>query len=135
MKVLVASDHEPLCMTLLALLRGMPEVEDIASAAAADELPQKLRGGWELLLLDLDMFGRKPLDMLRLVKLEYAHIPVLTFSMQHEEHLGLLAIRAGAAGYIDKRSSGEQFIDAVRVVSTGGVYMSATLAGALARQL
>jgi two-component system, NarL family, invasion response regulator UvrY len=60
---------------------------------------------------------------------------VLILSMYPEERFALRALKAGAAGYLNKRSAAQQLITAIRLISDGGTYISSNLASELARSL
>jgi DNA-binding NarL/FixJ family response regulator len=55
--------------------------------------------------------------------------------MHPEDHYGLRAFKAGAAGYVMKRSTPEELIKAIHKVLTGGRYVTPTLAEKLALDL
>jgi DNA-binding NarL/FixJ family response regulator len=56
-------------------------------------------------------------------------------TMYPEEVFAVRAIRAGAAGYINKKSAPEELIAAIKKVLAGGRYVSASLAERLAGEL
>jgi DNA-binding NarL/FixJ family response regulator len=62
-------------------------------------------------------------------------VPVLVLSMHAEEHYALRALRAGAAGYVNKEGAAEELAGAVRKVLMGGTHVSARLAETLAKGL
>ena len=49
---------------------------------------------------------------------------MLILSVAPEDQFGARAIRAGAAGYVAKRSAPEQLVDAIRRVAAGGLHVS-----------
>lgn len=136
LKVLVADDHAILRSGLKRLLREMPEVEAVGEAENGTQVWQMMRTShWDVLVLDLDMPGQNPLDVLKQIKADHPDVAVLILSMYPEEQFALRALKAGAAGYLNKRSAPEQLISAIRRVAEGGTYISASLAVALARNL
>jgi len=87
-----------------------------------------------VLLLDLDMRGQNAFDVLKMVKASHPEVAVLVLSMYPEAQFGLRALKAGAAGYVNKQSAAEQLMTAIRLVVSGSAYLSATLSGVLATQ-
>jgi DNA-binding NarL/FixJ family response regulator len=134
--ILIADDHSILRAGVKRLLQEMPEISSLGEAADGNQILQLMRArAWDVLLLDLDMPGQAPLDVLRLVRSGHPDTAVLILSMYPEEQFALRAIKAGAAGYVNKQCAPEQLMSAVRRVSEGGTYMSANLASALASSL
>jgi DNA-binding NarL/FixJ family response regulator len=60
---------------------------------------------------------------------------VLVLSMHAEEQFGVRVLRAGAAGYLAKRSAAADLVTAVRNVLAGRRYVSPSLAERLAGQV
>lgn len=136
LSVLIADDHSILRSGLKRLLSEMPEIEEVGEAGSGDRALQMVRDThWDVLLLDLDMPGQDPFDVLRRVKMEHPDIAVLILSMYPEEQFAMRALKAGAAGYLGKTSAPEQLITAIREVAKGSVYISPNLALTLANNL
>ncbi|MBA2723997.1 MAG: response regulator transcription factor [Methylibium sp.] len=136
LRLLIADDHAILRFGLRRLLGEMAEVDAIGEAENGARVQQLLREEhWDVLVLDLDMPGQNVLDVLKRAKLDHPDLSVLILSMYPEEQFAMRALKAGAAGYLNKQSAPEQLITAVRLVANGGTYISAALAGALARNL
>ena len=136
LRVLIADDHAILRSGLKRLLHEMTEVEAIGEAEDGNQAVERMRAErWDVLLLDLDMPGQNPLDVLKLVKVDHPDAAVLILSMYPEEQFALRALKAGAAGYLNKKSAPEQLVTAIRRVGEGGTYISAALAAALAKNL
>jgi two-component system, NarL family, invasion response regulator UvrY len=56
-------------------------------------------------------------------------------SMYPEEQYAVRSLRSGASGYLTKDSAPDELISAIRKVSSGGKYVSASLAEKLAHKL
>ena len=72
------------------------------------------------------------MDVLAQLKNERPGLPVLILSMHPEEQYAVRALRAGASGYLTKESAPDELVAAIRKVSTGGKYVSTSLAETLA---
>lgn len=135
-RVLVADDH---AIVREGLKQILGEVRDMAvrdEAASGQEVLAKLRTGtFDVLLLDISMPGRSGLEILKEIREERPKLPVLILSMHAEEQYAVRALRAGAAGYLTKASAPEELIGAIRKVSSGRKYVSASLAEKLAGDL
>jgi DNA-binding NarL/FixJ family response regulator len=78
------------------------------------------------------MPGRNGLELIKLVKAERPRLPILIFSMHHEEQYAVRAIRAGASGYLSKEGDTDLLLPAMRKVASGGIFISPKVAELLA---
>jgi DNA-binding NarL/FixJ family response regulator len=78
------------------------------------------------------MPGRNGLELIKMVKAERPKLPILIFSMHHEEQYAVRAIRAGAAGYLSKEGDTDLLLPAMRRVASGGIFISPKVAELLA---
>ena len=62
-------------------------------------------------------------------------MPVLILSMHAEEQYAVRAFKAGASGYINKASSGEELRGAILKIIRGGQYVGPSLAEKIVLQL
>jgi DNA-binding NarL/FixJ family response regulator len=88
-----------------------------------------------MVLLDISMPGRSGLEILEDILNLKPKLPVLILSMHPEEQYAVRALRAGASGYLTKASAAHELIRAIRKVSQGGKYVTASLAEKLAMEL
>ena len=135
-RILIADDHPIVRQGLKEILaREIPGGICGEAENAQQVLSEAQRQDWDLVILDVTMPGRSGLDILEDLKKLRPKLPVLVLSMHAENQLGKRALRAGASGYLNKESAPEELIKAVRKVLAGGLYVSATLAEALALDL
>ena len=102
------------------------------AADGREALSKAATGDYDVLLLDITMPFKNGVDVLSQLKNERPTLPVLMLSMHPEEQYAVRALRAGASGYLTKESAPEELVAAIRKVSTGGKYVSASLAEHLA---
>jgi two-component system invasion response regulator UvrY len=136
MKVLIADDHPVVRHGLKQILAVDPEMTVVVEAKNGGEalaLARKLE--WDVAVLDFSMPGRSGLELLAEIKREFPQRPVLILSMHPEELHARRVLKAGAAGYMNKESAGEELAAALRKVVGGGRYVSASLAEKLAVEL
>ena len=105
------------------------------AADGREALGKAEAGDYDVLLLDITLPFKNGLDVLSQLKHERPSLPVLMLSVHPEEQYAVRALRAGAAGYLTKESAPEELVAAIRKVSTGGKYVSASLAEHLASML
>lgn len=110
-------------------------MEVSGEAANAQELFDLLRKkSWDAIVLDISLPGRSGLEVLKELKQKWPNLPVVIFTMHDEDHFGLRAMRAGAAGYLTKDRAPSELIKAIRKVVAGGRYVSPSLAEQLESQ-
>jgi two-component system invasion response regulator UvrY len=132
-KILVADDHAIVREGLKQIVADTSDMVVAGEAVDGQEvLAQVRKEDWDLILLDLSMPGRGGIDTLKDLKIEKPKLPVLVLSMYPEEQYAIRALKAGASGYLTKESAPEELIEAIRKVSRGGKYISASLAESLA---
>lgn len=127
--VLIADDH-PLVLEGLRNVVGKARDMDIAAeATSGQEVLDKVRkGNIDVIVLDFNMPRMDGLDVLREIHREHPNLPVLILSQYPEDQLAVRMLKAGAAGYMTKESTGKDLLDAVRLIHSGGKYISKTLA-------
>ncbi len=131
--VLLADDHAIIRNGLRNILDDTDDLRCAGEASNGHSLLELVRRrDWDLLILDLSMPGRNGLELIRLVKGERSHLPILVFTMHQEEQYAVRAMRAGASGYLTKECDGDVLLGAIRKVARGGVYVSPKLAELLA---
>jgi two-component system invasion response regulator UvrY len=135
-KVFIADDHAIVREGLKQILGETSDMVVSGEAANSHEVLDKVfRDDCDVLLLDIAMPGRGGMDTLEELKHERPELPVLMLSVYPEEQYAVRALKAGASGYLTKESAPEELIAAIRKVSQGGRYVSASLAEKLASRL
>jgi DNA-binding NarL/FixJ family response regulator len=133
LEVLVADDHAIIRDGLKKILADTADLVVAGEAANGSAVLEKVRArDWSLLVLDISMPGRNGLELIKLVKAERPKLPILIFSMHHEEQYAVRAIRAGAAGYLSKEGDTDLLLPAMRRVASGGIFISPKVAELLA---
>jgi DNA-binding NarL/FixJ family response regulator len=136
MRIFIADDH--------ALLRGgLKQILTLEFPGAIfgeagtylETMAQVDKEPWDVLVLDIFMPGRSGLDVLRELEVIKPELPVLVLSSAPEEQMAPRVLRAGAAGYLNKRAAPEELARAVKKVAARETYASAKLGEKLAGDL
>jgi len=132
-RVLVVDDH---AVVREGLKRIIAEASGMMVGGEAADGPEALRlvmsEPWDAVVLDVTMPGRSGLDVLKEIRRQQPHLPVLILSMHGEEQYAIRALKAGAAGYMTKESASDQLVAAIRRVAGGRRHISPSLAEQLA---
>ena len=128
-RILLVDDHAVVRRGVRDILTESLGKVTFGEASKPSEAIDKLQAeDWDVVVLDISLPGRGGLDALRDIKRLKPAVPVLVLSMHAEDHYALRALRAGAAGYVNKDSAAEDLSGAVRKVLAGGTHVSVRLA-------
>lgn len=127
-RILIVDDHAILRQALRLMLEAEPELEVIGDAAngreavamTEKELP-------DVVLMDMVMPGLNGLEATRQIRKRCPKTRVLILTGYMEDEQILSALRAGAAGYVVKRSDTEELLLGIRAVHRGNSYFSSAI--------
>ena len=136
MKILIADDHPIVRRGLKQILTDEYDMAVFGEARNAREVLKNLHEmDWDIVILDITMPDRSGLDVLKELKNIRPKLPVLVLSVHPEELYAIRALKAGAAGYITKRSAPDELVKALRKVIKGKKWVSSSLAEKLVSDL
>ena len=131
-RVMLVDDHALVRMGFRMLLAGA-DCEVVAEASDGEQACRDFaRAAPDVVVLDLSMPGMGGLEALRRLLAQDAKARVLVLSAHEDTAHPQRALRAGALGYLAKRSAPDALIAAVRAVARGERYVDAQTAQALA---
>lgn len=131
-RILLADDHQIVRDGLRRILDAHPEFEVAGEAPDGDAALALVRAqDYDVAVLDMSMPGLSGLDLVKRLKAEKPRLKILVLSMHGEQQYAARALKAGAAGYLNKDSAAEQLVGALRKIAAGGVHVSETAAAGL----
>jgi len=135
-RVVLVDDH-PLfrqgLAQMLALEPGLAvcgEAEDVAQAKTVTATQRP-----DLVVVDVSLKSGDGIELVKDLKALYPRLPTVVLSMHDEVLYAERALRAGAAGYVMKRASTGEVLQAIRQVLAGAVYVSADIKNRLLLRL
>ncbi|HTY37290.1 MAG TPA: response regulator transcription factor, partial [Bacteroidota bacterium] len=134
-RILIVDDHPLVRQGLKAGLSKAPDLKVIGEAETADEALTEARNQRpDIILLDISLPGRNGFEVLRQLHAEMPEVRILMLSTYSEKQYAVRCLRNGAWGYLTKKSSSDELIDAVRTVMQGRKYITSSLAQLLASE-
>ncbi|WP_343702524.1 response regulator transcription factor [Chitinophaga sp.] len=122
---LIAEDHSVVRMGVIMLIREMYPTADIAEAETFDDVIRMLpRQRYDVLLLDIHMPGGDNIQMIDATRLRQPDIAILVFSSYDELLYAPGYLKAGADGYLSKKSQPEEMRTAIQKMLNGEKYIS-----------
>jgi len=123
--VVIAEDHTIVRKGLCALLQGEPDIEVVGEAENGREaikIVEKLLP--DVVVMDIAMPGLYGLETTRQLKKKFPKLKILILTMHDNEEYIFETLRAGAAGYLIKRSAPNELISAIQSVFRGESFLS-----------
>ncbi len=135
-RILIVDDHTVVRSGIRHILSETTDISVEAEASSGHEALEQLRRiPVDMVLLDISMPDRSGLEMIKVFRTEHPDIQILILTMHPEEQYAVRALKNGASGYLTKDSAHSELIDAIRKISSGRKYITASLAERLAGML
>ncbi len=128
-KVAIVDDDEGIRTSLAALIKRAPAFRlagDYPDAETAlKEIPQRPP---DVVLMDINLPGMKGYECVRQLKVQLPQVQFLMLTVYEDSESLFNSLKAGASGYLLKRTASERLLDAIRDVHAGGSPMTPQLA-------
>lgn len=137
LRILLADDHKIVRDGLRLLIDGQPDMLVVGEAADGHEALVQARSlKPDVVVMDLSMPRLNGLQATAMLKAELPQVKVVALTAHEDESYLSQLCSAGAAGFVLKRSAGDELIRAIDAVAKGGLHFEPALASkALARQI
>ena len=124
MNIALTDDHEIVREGLKKILSKQSDLNVVAEASSIKELESKLSEQQiDLVMLDISLPDKSGLDFIKDIKIRYADLKILMFSIYPDEKFAKRAIKMGADGYLSKSAKPSEIINAIRKIEKGGKYI------------
>jgi DNA-binding NarL/FixJ family response regulator len=128
-KVAIVDDDKDMRTSLATLIRRTSSLQLAGNYANAEVALQEIpRNPPDVVLMDINMPGMAGIECVRQLKAIVPAVQVLMLTVYEDSDSLFKSLRAGASGYLLKRTSSSQLLEAVRDVHEGGSPMSPQLA-------
>jgi DNA-binding NarL/FixJ family response regulator len=128
-RILIADDHGVVAEGLKHVVEAQADMEVVALAVDGREAVRQARELQpDVVLMDLSMPELNGADATRAILERDGRCRVIVLSMYSEREYVRRALKAGAAGYVVKRSAAKEVVDSIRAVHAGQRYLSPRVA-------
>jgi DNA-binding NarL/FixJ family response regulator len=128
-RILIADDHAVVAEGLKHVVEAQADMQVVSLAVdGRDAVRQARELQPDVVLMDLSMPELNGADATRAILERDPKCRVIVLSMYSEREYVRRALKAGAAGYVVKRSAAKEVVEAVRAVHSGQRYLSPRIA-------
>jgi two-component system invasion response regulator UvrY len=134
-RVMLVDDHAVVRMGFRLLLEGAPDIKVVAEADSGEEAVRtypEVRA--DVVVMDISMPGIGGLEAIGRILAREPGAKILVLSAHEDVMHARRVLKAGAVGYLTKRSAAEELIQAIRQVSQGKTFLEPAIAQQLAMQ-
>jgi DNA-binding NarL/FixJ family response regulator len=132
-KIVLADDHGIVRDGIKSTLRDEKAFKIIGEASNGVEAIEKVKAlSPDVIIIDINMPEMNGIEATAIISKKYPNTKALVLSMHDNEDYILKSIEAGAAGYLLKDTSKEEFIKAINAVAKGEKYFSTSISNILA---
>ncbi|MDP3517600.1 MAG: response regulator transcription factor [Pseudohongiella sp.] len=132
-KVMLVDDHAVVRMGFKLLLQGSPDIAVVGEAQSGEEAVRLFQAlAPDVLVMDISMPGIGGLEAIDRVLAKKPQQKILVLSAHEDVMYARRVLKAGASGYLTKRSAAEVLMEAIRAVHKGQLYLEPLIAQAMA---
>jgi len=135
-RVMLVDDHMVVRIGFRMLLDATPDIRVVAEADSAESAYQQFEAGSpHVILMDIGLGGGATgVEATRRIIARDPAARVLGLSSHEDPSYVRFMLKAGALGYVSKRSAPEELMQAVRTVAAGGRFLDAHVSQRMAMQ-
>jgi len=135
-RIVLVEDHQILRDGIKSMLATRGEFQVIGEAEnGVDAIRMCRNKGPDIVLMDIGLPGLSGIEATIEIMRHVPRTKVIILSMYEDEHSVVSAMRSGARGFVLKKASASDLLDALHTVSQGGTYLSPQVADCLLQRL
>jgi DNA-binding NarL/FixJ family response regulator len=135
-RILVVDDHSVVRQGIITLLEDEEDLFIAGEASDGDEVWESVEQVKpDVILLDLTMPRVSGLEVIKQLVPAFPGIKILVFSMHNNPDYILSSALSGAAGYLQKDTSREEMLKAIRSIARGELYYPPYASSVIIRSL
>ncbi len=131
--VMLVDDHAVVRMGFRMLLEGSEDIQVLGEADSGEEAVRRCSEVKpDVIVMDISMPGIGGLEAIDRILAKNPEMRILVLSAHEDAMHARRVLKAGAAGYLTKRSAAEELMRAIRVVHEGKTYLEPSIAQQMA---
>lgn len=131
--VMLVDDHAVVRMGFRMLLEATDDIRVIAEADSAETAYQQIPSTQpDVIVMDISLGGTMGVEATRRIIARDKHARVLGLSSHEDPSYVRYMLKAGALGYLSKRTAPDELIHAIRQVNEGRMYIDSHLSQRMA---
>jgi DNA-binding NarL/FixJ family response regulator len=135
-RVVLADDHPLILEGIRTLIENAPGMQVVAEATNGDDaVTAVLSEHPDVAILDVRMPGIDGVEATRRIVRDHPQTRVIVLSAQADAETAVLALRAGAVGFLPKEAFGSTLIDGIRSAASGEVALTPDIVSSVVREL
>jgi two-component system nitrate/nitrite response regulator NarL len=128
-RIVIFDDNEERLNSVSMLLNLSPDFECVGIFKNGNTLIRDIeRTKPDLVLMDIDMPGINGIEATKLIRKHFDALPVIMQTIFEENEKIFDSLRAGANGYLLKKTTPEKFLESLREALNGGAPMTGSIA-------
>src|SRR5688500_6022807 len=128
-KVSVVEDHDRFRAGLTTMLEGYPEFRCVGAYRTAEEALAKItQARPDVVLMDIELPRRSGIECVRELSRRMPDVPIMMLTAYDDPEMIFESLRAGACGYLLKRTPPAELLEAIQELHRGGSPMSTQIA-------
>jgi len=133
-KVAIVEDNATLRQYLAELIGNTPDHSCVCACASAEEALTRIPPLWpDVVLMDIHLPGESGIACTVRLRQKVPNLQVIMLTVYKDNKTIFQALKAGACGYVLKRSGETEIIDAIAEVRAGGAPMTIEIARMVVR--
>lgn len=128
-RISLADDHPIVLAGIKALLDGVPGIEVVGEAttgpSALDLIKSKAP---DIAVIDISLPQLSGIELARQAAKAVPGVKILALTVHEDRAYVQPIIKAGAKGYLLKRSAADELVRAIRAIASGGIYLDPAIA-------
>jgi DNA-binding NarL/FixJ family response regulator len=136
LRVMIVDDHAVVRSGIRALLELEPDLQVVAEAA---EVAEAVKGAEQarpdIVIMDVRLGDGSGIEAAREIRARRPEVRVLMLTSYADQQAFYASVMAGAAGFILKRVTEDELVNAVRVVARGESLLDPAITGGLLERL
>lgn len=124
-RIMIVDDHSIVRRGLRLIIESEPNMEVLVEAKTASEAIDECKNHTlDVILLDVSLGDESGISIIGELKAIQKGVQILILTMHPEEQYALMALKAGASGYLTKNFDTATLLEAIKTVANGEKYVS-----------